>query len=755
MCLRNLVLTITLGAVFTLGLLAALSLYAIPAEAQPALAPAAPTIDHSDAISEALAYLQTKQLPDGGLECWTPGEADDFTTIKTVIAVATARRPVSFLTSVSDTTPLDYLAARAITYTHAETGTGQLFPGRAGMLAVAVVAGNETPYSFGGMNVINELTATYNAATGAYSTTAQQGYASGAAGTVNQLWAILGLAAAQETVPISATDFLIGLQETDGGWGYGFGGDVDATALVLQALIASGSADPTHAKVQEGLDFLRNAQATSGGWESWGSPSADSTAAAIQALVAAGYTPATESWAHSPNPHTALTGLQAGDGSFSGNALGTAHAIAGLAEAPLPVFGREQRANRALTWMNEQQNADGSWSGWLGPDPGATCDAVLAYAAAGFAPDSVKASGSDVSAMDYLSATASSYVTKSADSAGKLALVVESAGGDAHGFGGVNIVHVLTSTHYSPAMGAFGVPTNTWHQAFAIVGLAAAGETIPVSATQTLASLQQSDGGWKYDFGPWSSTSDPDSTGIALQALISAGVLPTDSSVVSGTLFLQNQQDGQGSWGSWGSPSANSTAYAMQGLLAAGEDLLAGKWLKDGHSPYDALAAFQKHDGPFAVAGSDNGLATWQAVPALLGVHYPFTPAVLVPFSGVLRGPDPDRMVAVPPRATWGNSVDVIIPFGSDLNASGNVELDWRVQGATAWTTGTTVYRADGYYTATLPLTLPVVYEFQATFEDPNGVQYGTGTSGTVLLPTDTPVTLEPYYTYLPIVLKQ
>ncbi len=744
MRLRNLVLTITLGAAIVIGLLVALSLHAAPAEAQPAPAPAAPTIDHSEAISKALAYLQTKQLPNGGIEGWSPGVADDFTTIKTVIAVAAARRPVSFLTSVSDTTPLDYLAARAVTYTHDTTGT--LFPGRAGMLAVAVVAGDDDPYNFGGMNIINELTATYHAATGAYSTTAQQGWTSGAAGTINQLWAILGLAAAQETVPISATDFLIGLQEPDGGWGWGAGyGDVDTTALVLQALIASGNVGPADTKVQEGLAFLRNGQADSGGWESWGSLSADSTAAAIQAIVAAGYAPATESWAAANgNPHTALAGLQAADGSFGGNALGTAHAIAGLAEAPLPIFGRGRRANRALAWMNEQQNADGSWSGWLGPDPGMTCDAVLAFAAAGYDPDSVTAAGSVTSAMDYLSSTASSYVNNGPDAAGKLAVAVEAAGEDAHDFGGVDIVHVLTSTYYSPTLGAFGVPTNTWHQAFAILGLAAAGETIPVSATQTLTGLQQSDGGWKYDLSPapWNTTT-PDSTGLALQALIAAGVPPSDTSVVSGTAFLRSQQDAQGGWS-----NANSTAYAMQGLLAAGEDLIADWSSDDGHSPYDALAAYQKPDGPFVWAWSwpgDNTLATAQAVPALLGKANPFTgTGVLSPFVAVQRGPDPDRTVACAPRATWGDSVDVIVPFGSDLDLDGAVALDWRASGG-AWVTGTTLHRADGYYTATLPLTNPLVYEFRATFTDPDGVQSGPTTSST----------LEPRYIYLPLVLKQ
>lgn len=748
---HKLILSITLGAMITIGLLLGLSLNIATVQARPVAIPTAPTIDHSDAISKALAYLQTKQLPNGGIEGWVSGSADDFTTIKTVIALAAAHRPVSFLTSVSGTTPLDYLMMRAITYTHDAGGT--LFPGRAGMLIVAAVAGSENPYNFGGMNVVQELTAAYNAATGAYSTTATQGFATGAANTTNQLWAILGLAAAQETIPVSATDFLVGLQEPDGGWGWGSGyGDVDTTALVIQALIASDSAEPMRAQVQEGLDFLQSTQAASGGWESWGSLSADSTAAVIQAVVAAGYTPATESWAaaNGRTPYDDLLSLQGTDGSFSYNSLATAHTIAALAEAPLPIFGRTQRANRALTWMNELQNGDGSWSLFGLPDPGATCDAVLAYAAAGFDPATVMAPGSITSAIDYLSATVSSFVTKSADSTGKLALAVAVAGGDARNFGGVDIVRVLTETWYSPTLSSFGVPTNTWHQAWPILGLAAAGEPVPVSATQTLAALQQADGGWKYDLASaWWNATSPDNTGLALQALIAAGVAPADARVVSGVLFLQDQQNAQGSWDGWGGPSANSTAYAMQGLLAVGEDLEAAQWLKDGHTPYAGLAAFQKIDGPFAQGETDNSLATWQAVPALLGAHYPFS-RTLTTFSGVNRGLDPDRMVVAPPRASWGDSVDVLIPFGSDLDVNGSVALDWRIAGEASWVTGTMVYRNDGYYTATLPITNPVAYEFQVAFADPDGVQSGSKITDTATLNT----TLEPHTIYLPLVLR-
>jgi hypothetical protein len=192
----------------------------------------------------------------------------------------------------------------------------------------------------------------------------------------------------------------------------------------------------------------------------------------------------------------------------------------------------------------------------------------------------------------------------------------------------------------------------------------------------------------------------------------------------------------------------------MQGLLAAGEDLVVDWSTKDGRSPYEALVADQKIDGPFTspwFGAADNDFATRQAVPALLGRHYPLVPGASSPFVSVKRGPDPDRMVAAPLRAMWGDSVVVIIPFGSDVNADGSVDLVWRVAGETQWVTGTPVFRAQGFYTATVPVTELMEYEFQATLADPDGVQSGSSTGGTALLP---PVSLEPYYAYMPIVLK-
>jgi hypothetical protein len=283
----------------------------------------------------------------------------------------------------------------------------------------------------------------------------------------------------------------------------------------------------------------------------------------------------------------------------------------------------------------------------------------------------------------------------------------------------------------------------------------------------------------------------------------------------------------------------------MQGLLAAGEDLDAAKWMKDGISPYSALAALQKVDGPFADGGLDDSLSTWQAVPALLGRSLPLRYAGLVvdygdgrtetacvsfsepqitgldlldrsaipyaqdggivnqlrdlsaagtmfwsywyqdagawqlypnlagdaaitdgsvdgwhyaswetwppdkpttiptlqeicglqkPFVPFNRGPDPDRLVAVAPSFAPGNSVAVTVPFGSDLNANGDVALEWRLRGQASWSAATT-YRADGYFTATLPIEPANDYEWRASLTDPEGVQYGSMLYGELEIP--------------------
>jgi hypothetical protein len=751
---RDILLSLTLGIILTAGLVLALG----SSSASAAVVPERTLVessgaDHSDVISAALDYIGTRQQPDGGIDAYGLGSSEGPTG-RALLAVVAAGRPATWTTYyTTGKSMVDYLAARAITYTH--DVTGELYARNAGLLLAAAAAANEDPHSFGGMDLVAEIEDTYRPPTGAYSNTAKNPFFTGAADAINQWWPVFGLAAAGETVPVSATEFLIGLQNADGGWGDDFwagGSDIDTTAGCVVALIASGNVSPTDQAVQDALDFFGAKQLGTGGWRpGWDADpvNVDSTGWVIQALVAAGYTPATESWAKdSSDPHDALLSMTKADGSIGGtwaNAFSTSEALYGLTEEPLFFLGRTIRARRALSWLNEQQNTDGSWSGLSGPDAGATCDAVLSYAAAGYDPDTVKAAGSALSAMDHLSNTASSSANESAAKAGKLALAVEAAAGDAHSFGGVNVVDVITSTWYSPTAGAYGTPSDTWDQAFAILGLAAAGETPSPTATQNLKDLQNPvDGSW-VDFWGFSRL---DTTGLVMQALVAAGVPSSDPSIISGTAYLAAQQNAYGSWNGWSGPDVNTTAYVMQGLLAAGEDLESGSWLKVGRGPFAGLAELQRVDGPFVYAGEDNLYATQQAVPALLGMPYPYPPtAVLTDFVRVARGPDPDRMVAVPPRAMPGGSIDVTIPFGSDADGDGSAMLQWREQGAASWSSGATVHRSEGYFTATLALPEDKHYEFRATFTDPDQVQYRWWMLGD-------PVTLPWFRTWLPLVAR-
>jgi hypothetical protein len=738
---------IALGMILFGGLLTFLSAAnsALAARGENAASPAAQDV----VIEQALDFIASQQQPDGGIDGFGIGASNASSTARAVLAVAAAGESVYTL-QVTGTTMLDYLAAHAIAYTHDLSGTGSanLFPANAGLLLAAISAANEDPATFGGMDFLSQLEATYHPATGAYSTTASLGWSSGAAGDINQAWAILGLSAAGRDVPQGALDYLVNAQGADGSWYYG---DPDTTALAVTALIATGKVQPTDEVIQSALGFFATTQLGNGGWRpSWDTDplNADSTGWIMQALAACGFTPATESWAAPDgNPYTALVSQQQANGSIGGtyvNAYSTIEALFGLTGQPLFFLGREIRAARALAWMNEQQLADGSWASFMG-NAGSTADAVLAYAAAGFDPATVMAAGSPNSAMDYLATQAVTFTAKGPDAAGKLAVAVVAAGQDAASFGGVDIPYVLTNTHYSASLGGFGVITNTWHQAWAILGLAAAGEAVPVSATQTLIALQQPDGGWKYDLAnsPWNTTT-PDSTGLALQALIAGGVPVANAAVQDGLAFLQSQQDAQGGWG-----NANSTAYAIQGLLAAGEGL--ADWAKEDATPLEALMAYQKVDGPFVWAWSwpgDNGLATWQAIPTMMGIHYPYQPMTLSTFTATLRGADPDRLVVVTPRAAWGNSIDLLIPFGSDVDANGSVAVAYRKSGETGWITGTSVTRTAGFFTSTLPVTLPVSYDVRFTYTDLSGIQYTDQLTDTLELN----IVVAPFRVYLPLV---
>ncbi len=689
--------------------------------------PGAAPPDLSATIAKAAGYLATQQIDGGGVDSFASGAADPTGTALAVLALA----------SVGETSALPgmaaYLAANAAAYTHqaGHTGAAYLFPSRAGLLLTAVSAAGVDPHDVGGLDLLGELAETYDAQTGAYGTAAAEEFTSGAASDVSQAWALLGLASAGAPVPAKAAEYLLSLQGEEGSWA---AGDPDTTARALTALLASGHLAPTSEAVARASGYFRITQLANGGWRpAWDEEplNADTTGWVIQALEAAGYAPVAASWAtEEGDPLSALAGLQQDGGQIGGayaNAYSTAEALLGLSGRPVYALGQNGRVARALSWLAARQDADGAWAGFSGPDAGATAEAILAFAAAGYDAALLQTGSNGASAVDYVTqAVAGGYAKTSPAAAGKVTVALVAAGSDPHDVGGVDLVDLLASEWYSPTLSAFGTITDTtdaWAQAWPILGLVAAGSTVPEGAVETLVGLQTAEGNWTDAWG----YSAPDSTGLALQALAAAERPATDPAVAAGVAYLRGAQDARGGW-----ENANSTAGALQGLLAVGEDPASPDWQMNGQSPFEALAALQKADGPFVWMwdspfgpAADDVLATSQAIPALLGVHYPLAPAVaLAPFEPLLPGPDPDRLLALEPFLQRNDDLTLVAPFGSDVNGDALLEVNYRPLGASDWITGTAVVRGQGVFTAALELSEAASYELQVTVSDPDGVQH-------------------------------
>lgn len=700
----------------------------LPAHAAPKL----------DPIPAALAYLHSQQQPDGGIDSFGFGMGSDpGGTARVALAFSLhGENPAHITHTVSGASLMDYLQAHAYTYTH--DADGDLFPAQAGLILAAASAANANLTTFGGMNLINELHAAYNPATGAYSTTAQQGWNNGAASDLNQGWSIFGLAAAGEHIPTTATQTLLNWQAADGTWGYG---DPDTTALATLALIASGNVSPTHPAIQNAITYFQTTQTATNGWRpGWDSDplNVSTTGWAVQALQAAGYLPVNPAWG---NPQTAILTQQQPNGSIGGtyvNAYSTAEALFGLSRQNLAFLGKRPRIQHALNFLATLQQPNGGWQDFFSP-LGTTADVALAFSAAGYDPHQLRPNLAAPSAMDYLQ----THANTAADPAtlGKLTLAAAAAGADPYNFGSLNLPNLLTTTHYNPAIGAFGVPTNTWHQAFALIGLKAANAPSPISATQTLLNLQQPDGGWKYDLGAWSFTSDTDSTALALQALLAAGVPPTHTAILNGRAYLQTAQIAPNDWG-----NTNSTAFALQALYALGET-----------PALNALYAYQKPDGPFVYAWNafwtlplDDVFATRQAIPALAGRPLLWDFAGGGGTNAFQRGaalPDGDRALPKPPSRSHET---LILPLASDLNQNAALSLEWTSIQSELWQP-LTPHRADGYFSATLPITAPLTLNLRVTLTDPDGIQLNSKISQTWNFTT---TLLAPYRTYLPLLTR-
>jgi hypothetical protein len=279
----------------------------------------------------------------------------------------------------------------------------------------------------------------------------------------------------------------------------------------------------------------------------------------------------------------------------------------------------QEAADSALDYIRSVQNADGGFPDFVADSTaGATLDAVFAFAAAGINAGAVR-KNDGASPIDYLEDNALAYSDK-AGPAAKLVLGLVALNQDPRDFAGADFVSEMES-HFDGADHSYG--EGVFDHCIYILARSKLGLSPASGSVDHLKSKQTADGCWEYGDG-WGC--DTNTTSMAIQALVEVGVPVADGAVQDALDYLAGARNSDGGWpydplSQWGTDSdANSTAFVVQALVAAGENINSGgPWERQGNTPVEALLAFQNpQTGAFTYGGLDSVYATYQAVPALL-----------------------------------------------------------------------------------------------------------------------------------------
>jgi energy-coupling factor transport system substrate-specific component len=313
-----------------------------------------------------------------------------------------------------------------------------------------------------------------------------------------------------------------------------------------------------------------------------------------------------------------------------------------------PARAEASEVDRAVLWLRLVQNADGGFPSAPGKDSGAemTAWAMLGLAAAGQNPLDV--ARGDRTPVDYLRANLDQL--KSPGDLARSIVALEAAGVEPRDFGGINLVTRLLAKRRDNSS------YENWpgSSAFAVIGLKAAGAAAAAGPTlDWLRGVQNGDGGWGDVPG---SPSTVDGTGLVMQALSS------DSKPVQrGLSYLRQAQRPGGGFplGGNGTVNAQSTAWAVEGILAAGGD--PGSFRRGGASALDYLSAQQEPDGHYRYSKSSDQTPVWvtgEVLVASAGKHYPVAvpprapkPATVNDTGGVTPGPTSPAPVPSTPSA--------------------------------------------------------------------------------------------------------
>ncbi len=314
--------------------------------------------------------------------------------------------------------------------------------------------------------------------------------------------------------------------------------------------------------------------------------------------------------------------------------------VASASPATLP---QTKAAHRAAVWLASQIGAGGYEGPSSSPDLSDTTIAVLALVAAGnehaVAERALRYLEGHVDA--YVTVDGADGPGQLAT----LILDAHVLHVNPQHFGGTNLVTRLLKTVRTRGVdaGLFGVQAPTYNGAFrqglALAALASAGVTQSAkvgTAITWLKHQQCSNGGWEAYRSvstPCAPTdpntytgADTNSTALAIEGLEAQHAHMTRSPLG----FLSSLQWSDGGWGYYGGSSdPDSTGLVVQALLAMHQSVSAARFQKGTHDPVTSLLSFQLKDGSLyfpepPAPNTPSALATEQALPALAKKAFPF-----------------------------------------------------------------------------------------------------------------------------------
>lgn len=293
-----------------------------------------------------------------------------------------------------------------------------------------------------------------------------------------------------------------------------------------------------------------------------------------------------------------------------------------------PTAAHASSVSEGAGWLETQQRPSGGFAAESGREAGAemTAWAMLALAAAGRNPLDVTKSGK--SPVDFLRNHIAEV--KDAGDVARTILALEAAGVDPHSFAGEDLVARLLGQR--AANGSYqGWPATS---AYAVLALRAAGAGGTSPTVDWLRRVQGDDGGWGNE--P-KDPSTPEVTGAVLQVLT-----PGSDASDRALSYMRKAKRPNGGFAPGNNLPANAqaTAWASQGLLAAGKDPVS---FGPGKSSLAYMRDLQAGDGHFLQAPGQEASPVWVTADVLVPLAGDYLPIAAPP-----RAPKPKKKASSP-----------------------------------------------------------------------------------------------------------